>query len=178
MIPIRVVPEAHSLAGPNSEGEDNRTPTIAALQDCEFVLCVDTLCARKNQAMLVQIWQVMVREGVEPPTLVLVGRRGHNSTELVSQLETTNYLEGRVLVLEGLLDDEANASTATVWPRCSRPLLKGGDCQSAKASPTGNSASLPTLPRCRRLVAISYLIIFLDPSTCTCCCGPCAPAAR
>jgi glycosyltransferase involved in cell wall biosynthesis/Flp pilus assembly protein TadD len=113
-IPIRAVPEAHGLTAPLGELKDAWTPTIAALRDHEFVLCVGTLCARKNQALLLQIWLLLIRDAVEPPMLVLVGRRGHNINELLSQLEATNYLDGRVIVLEGLVDDEL----ATLYRNC------------------------------------------------------------
>jgi hypothetical protein len=83
-----------------SEMGDDWTPAITALQGREFVVCVGTLSDQKNQALLVQTWQLLMCNGVELPTLVLVGRRGHNIDDLMSQLATTNNLDGRVQIFE------------------------------------------------------------------------------
>jgi glycosyltransferase involved in cell wall biosynthesis/Tfp pilus assembly protein PilF len=113
-LPTRVVPEAHSLDTPQAEVQDHWTPTIASLQGSEFVLCVGTICARKNQALLLKIWALLIQEDVDPPLLVLVGRRGHNIIDLFSVLDATKNLDGKVIVLEGLGDDEL----ATLYRNC------------------------------------------------------------
>ena len=113
-IPTRVVPEAHTLATPMEVPGNDWTPTIAAVQDSEFILCVGTLSAQKNQALLLQIWQILIREGIEPPLLVLVGRRGHNVNDLLSQLATSNNLDGRIYIFEGLSDSELQ----TLYANC------------------------------------------------------------
>ena len=118
-IPIRVVPEAHSLAARHREMGDSWTPAITAVQGREFVLCVGTLSGQKNQALLVQTWQLLMRDGVEPPTLVLVGRRGHNIGDLMSQLATTNNLDGRVQIFEELADSELQ----TLYRNCLFTML-------------------------------------------------------
>lgn len=105
-IPIRVVPEAHRLAASLSEAEDDWTPAIMGVQDREFVLCVGTLSAQKNQILLLQIWQLLLHDGINPPALVLVGRRGHDCSDLLGQLAATNNLEGRVHIFEALADNE------------------------------------------------------------------------
>jgi glycosyltransferase involved in cell wall biosynthesis/Flp pilus assembly protein TadD len=113
-IPIRVVPEAHSFGAGSRPVQDCWTPAIGAVQGQEFVLCVGTLSAQKNQAMLVQIWQVLIRDGVQLPLLLLVGRRGHNIGDLLSVLATSNNLGGRVHIVEGLSDSEL----ATLYRNC------------------------------------------------------------
>jgi glycosyltransferase involved in cell wall biosynthesis/tetratricopeptide (TPR) repeat protein len=105
-IPTRAVPEAHARAVPAGVAEDDWTSAIAAVQGREFVLCVGTLSSHKNQALLLQIWQLLLRDGIEPPMLVLIGRRGHNIIDLLSQLSTTNNIGGRVHIIEGLIDSE------------------------------------------------------------------------
>ena len=113
-IPTRAVPEAHTFAAPTEVPENDWTSAIAAVQDSEFVLCVGTFSAQKNQALLLQIWQILIREGIEPPLLVLVGRRGHNVNDLLSQLATSNNLDGRVHIFEGLSDSELQ----TLYANC------------------------------------------------------------
>ncbi len=90
------------------------TPAIADLQHGSFVLCVGTLHAHKNHALLVQVWRLLVQRGLEPPTLVLAGRRGYGVNDLFELLEATDYLDGRVRVADGLTDDEL----ATLYRNC------------------------------------------------------------
>ena len=148
-LPTKVVPEAHSLDIPNTEGEDCWTPTIASLEDREFVLCVGTICARKNQALLLDIWTLLIQEAVDPPILVLVGRRGHNIIDLFSVLDATKNLDGKVIVLEGLVDDEL----ATLYRNCLFTMFPsliegwglpvGESLGYGKVCITSNSSSLP-----------------------------------
>jgi glycosyltransferase involved in cell wall biosynthesis/Flp pilus assembly protein TadD len=114
-IPIRSVPLPHVFGtGPVAE-QDSWTLATAVLQGSEFVLCVGTLFSRKNQVLLLQIWQLLIREGVEPPKLVFVGRRWPGAPGgVLPQIEATNYLDGRVHVFEGLSD----AELATLYRNC------------------------------------------------------------
>lgn len=113
-IRTRSVPEAHALATQPDLREDNWTSMIAGVRGAEFVLCVGTLSVQKNQALLLRIWQILIRDGIEPPLLVLVGRHGHNINELMSLLTTSNNLDGRVHVFEGLSDSELQ----TLYDNC------------------------------------------------------------
>ena len=161
MIPIRAVPEAHSLTVRPGVAEDDWTPTIAAVQGREFVLCVGTLSAQKNQVLLLQIWQLLLREGIEPPILVLVGRRGHNIADLSSQLATTNKLHGRVHVFEGLADSELQ----TLYRNCLFTMFPsfvegwglpvGESLAYGKVCIASNAASLPEVG--------GDFVIYIDP---------------
>ena len=103
-IPTCTVPEAHSFVA--QPEVDRWTSATGVVQGSEFVLCVGTLSAQKNQALLLQIWRLLMREGIRPPLLVLVGQRGYLSNDLLLQLKTSNNLDGRVHVFEGLSDGE------------------------------------------------------------------------
>jgi glycosyltransferase involved in cell wall biosynthesis/Flp pilus assembly protein TadD len=160
-IPIRAVPEAHSLATCTGAVGDDWTPTIAAVQGSEFVLCVGTLSAQKNQALLLQIWQLLIRDGIEPPLLVLVGRRGHNIGDLVSQLATTENLDSRVHVFEGLPDSELR----TLYRNCLFTMFPsfvegwglpvGESLAHGKVCIASNAASLPEVG--------ADFVLYIDP---------------
>ncbi len=160
-LPTKVVPEAHSLDTPRAEGEDHWTPTIASLQDSEFVLCVGTICARKNQALLLQIWTLLVQEDVNPPILVLVGRRGHNISDVVSVLSATGNLGGKVILLEGLVDEELETlyrnCLFTMFPSLVEGwgLPVGESLGYGKVCISSNSSSLPEVG--------GSFVLYIDP---------------
>ncbi|MCK8783508.1 glycosyltransferase [Roseomonas sp. NAR14] len=110
-LPARTVALAHEQVQPAGE---EWTPAIAELQGTEYVLCVGTMHAHKNHALMLQAWQILLRRGMEPPTLVFAGSRGHGVDELFRQLEATDHLDGRVKVFEGLSDREL----ATLYRGC------------------------------------------------------------
>lgn len=74
--------------------------------DVPFVLCVCTIEARKNHAYLFSIWQRMIDDGIAVPDLVFVGRPGWRVEDLMVDIENSNYLDGRLHILNGLSDDE------------------------------------------------------------------------
>jgi glycosyltransferase involved in cell wall biosynthesis/tetratricopeptide (TPR) repeat protein len=82
------------------------TPSIVDLQHGEYVLCVGTLHAHKNHAALLHAWRLLLQRGIELPSLVFAGKRGYGVDDLFGQLEATNYLDGRVKVLDDLADGE------------------------------------------------------------------------
>ena len=148
-IPTRAVPEPHAIFSQLDGAVDAWTSPISDLDGVEFVLSVGTFSSQKNQALLVQIWQILIREGIELPILVLVGRRGHNVNDLMSELATTNNLEGRVKILEGLRDDELR----TLYRNClftMQPSLVEGwglpvgeSIAAGKVCIASNAASIP-----------------------------------
>jgi glycosyltransferase involved in cell wall biosynthesis len=103
--PVAPVLLAHELIDSVDEeepGEDFRT-TLPK----EYVLCVCTIEARKNHALLVNAWSTLKRKyGSNLPSLVLVGRWGWYVDELRARLEATDYLDGTIVVLGNLSDAE------------------------------------------------------------------------
>jgi glycosyltransferase involved in cell wall biosynthesis/tetratricopeptide (TPR) repeat protein len=107
-IPVRAVPLPHAsqLFAASAANRDRRTPAIAALAGREYVLCVGTLCIHKNQSFLVQVWQLLVQQGIEPPLLVLAGQRNFGADEVLSRLEASRNVDGRVIVIDTPSDQE------------------------------------------------------------------------
>jgi len=132
-IPIRPMPLAHRINPPEPVDQGSETGTFAQrafppgafppgvfpprvfpralkeLRGKDYVLCVGTIESRKNHAALFQAWQIMLREGVDPPPLVIVGRPGWRVTDLMDQLEATRFLDGRIRLVHGVSDPELDA---------------------------------------------------------------------
>ncbi len=105
-IPIRPVPLAHRISPPDKPDALAFPEAVSDLRGQDYVLCVGTIESRKNHLALFQAWQILLRDGVEPPPLVLVGRPGWRVTDLMEQLEATRFLGGRVRLVHGVSDPE------------------------------------------------------------------------
>ncbi len=109
-IPIRPVPLAHRISPPDKPDAQPLPgafpEAVGDLRGQDYVLCVGTIESRKNHLALFQAWQILLREGLEPPPLVLVGRPGWRVTDLMEQLEATRFLGGRVRLVHGVSDPE------------------------------------------------------------------------
>ncbi|UPY36124.1 glycosyltransferase [Sediminicoccus sp. KRV36] len=111
-IPIRPMPLAHRLGNSAGSSPPDALAFPAAVADLrgqDYVLCVGTIESRKNHMALFQAWQILLREGLEPPPLLLVGRPGWRVADLMAQLESTRFLEGRIRVVHGVSDPELEA---------------------------------------------------------------------
>ena len=92
-----------------------------------FVLCVGTIEIRKNHQYLVNLWRELIAErGDAVPNLVFVGRWGWRIADLKQQLEDTNYLDGKVILIDSANDLELSylykSCMFTVYPS----LVEGG----------------------------------------------------
>ena len=105
-IPIRAMPLAHRISPPDHPDAAAFPPALQDLRGQDYVLCVGTIESRKNHAALFQAWQILLREGADPPPLVLVGRPGWRVADLMAQLEATDHLGGRIRLVHGVSDPE------------------------------------------------------------------------
>jgi len=105
-IPIRPMPLAHRISPPDKPDALAFPAALRELQGQDYVLCVGTIESRKNHLALFQAWQILLREGMEPPPLVIVGRAGWRVTDLMEQLEATRFLGGRIRLVHGVSDPE------------------------------------------------------------------------
>lgn len=69
-----------------------------------FVLFVATIEGRKNHRLVFDLWRRMVEQGDDPPYLVCVGRVGWKSESFIADLVETNYLGGRVILMQDVSD--------------------------------------------------------------------------
>ena len=106
------IPLAHSFglaAAPRPEWLDTWPAALGDLEGRDYILSVSTIEARKNHQLLFHAWQRMIEAGDNPPPLVLVGRPGWRVGDFMGQLQATNHLDGRILVVHGLSDAELEA---------------------------------------------------------------------
>ncbi len=113
-----------------------------------YVLFVSTVEARKNHLLLFRVWRWLLEEmGPERvPDLVFAGKVGWMVSDLMSQIENSRNLDGRLHVVEGLDDRELRAVYAgclfTVFPSfyegwglpVSESLAMGKPCVASNAT--------------------------------------------
>jgi glycosyltransferase involved in cell wall biosynthesis len=73
-----------------------------------YVLFVSTIEARKNHLLVFRIWRRMLEEMPRDqiPTLVFAGRVGWLVNDLMQQIINTDYLSGRLVLIEDASDPE------------------------------------------------------------------------
>lgn len=87
-----------------------------------YVLFVSTIEARKNHVLLFRLWRKFVSElpREQVPTLVFAGREGWLVSDLMRQLENTDWLEGKIRFVRNPTDSELHRLYAdclfTVFP--------------------------------------------------------------
>jgi glycosyltransferase involved in cell wall biosynthesis len=86
-----------------------------------YVLFVSTLEARKNHVILFRVWRRLLSElpRAKVPTLVFAGRVGWLVSDLMQQLENTDWLDGKIR----LLRDPTDAELAALYQGCQFTLF-------------------------------------------------------
>ena len=107
-VPVIAVPLAHQL---NETVADRAVWSwqIEHLRDRPFVLTVGTIEPRKNHRLLLGVWQALVEEGLDPPMLIIAGKRGWMTDAFDTQMHLTREIDRRVKVLSDLSDPELDA---------------------------------------------------------------------
>jgi glycosyltransferase involved in cell wall biosynthesis/capsular polysaccharide biosynthesis protein len=104
-LPIHTVPLGHELS--IATAESKISGIVAGIAGTDYVLCVGTIEARKNPAYLFHIWKKMLASGrPHIPRLVFVGRMGWLVQDFLSQLKSSKYLDGRIVLLNNATDVE------------------------------------------------------------------------
>lgn len=93
----------------------------------EYVLCVGTLEPRKNHELLLRVWRrlLQVMPGTTIPKLILVGEVGWLVSDLMQQLENSDWLNGHVQ----LVSAPSDAQLEHLYRNCLftvAPSLAGG----------------------------------------------------
>jgi glycosyltransferase involved in cell wall biosynthesis len=90
-----------------------------------YVLFVSTIELRKNHRLLVRVWQrLLERHGTNlVPNLVFAGKIGWLVDDLLDDLEASDYLNGKIILLRNLSDAELqqayHSCLFTVFPSLS-----------------------------------------------------------
>jgi glycosyltransferase involved in cell wall biosynthesis len=94
-------------ADPIPSAEQSRPTALAALGERPFVLSVSTIQARKNFDLLYRLWQksaIAGRDGM--PHLVIVGREGFGSADLLHSMRNDPWIAKTVTILSTASDAE------------------------------------------------------------------------
>lgn len=104
---IQTIALGHDVGG---QAPADRPATLPALEPKRFVISVSTIQSRKNFDLLYHVWRRLAEERVPNlPTLVLAGRPGFGSADLLWQIAHDPVVRGCVIV------DHAVSDTALAW---------------------------------------------------------------
>jgi glycosyltransferase involved in cell wall biosynthesis len=111
---VMPLPLGTSLSGEPPSGvaaRSDRQPPSGS-----YVLFVSTIEARKNHLLMFRIWRRMLDEMPrdQVPTLVFAGRVGWLVNDLMQQIINTDYLSGRLVLIE----DASDAEIASLYRGC------------------------------------------------------------
>ncbi|KUO60167.1 MAG: hypothetical protein APF80_16685 [Alphaproteobacteria bacterium BRH_c36] len=78
------------------------------VENGNYVLFVGTIEPRKNHLLAFDAWEKLIRErgAVDTPQLVCVGGSGWRNTAIVSRLQDSEKLRSKVILLQGVSDEE------------------------------------------------------------------------
>jgi len=81
-----------------------------------YVLIVSTIEIRKNHSLLFRIWRRMLAEQAleQVPDLVFAGKIGWQTADLMEQIRNTNYLQGKLRIIEAPSDRDL----ASLYQNC------------------------------------------------------------
>jgi glycosyltransferase involved in cell wall biosynthesis len=76
-----------------------------------YVLVVSTIEARKNHLLLFRVWRRLLEDmpAESVPTLVFAGKVGWLVSDLMEQLNTVKFLDGKIIHVDGPTDQELEA---------------------------------------------------------------------
>jgi glycosyltransferase involved in cell wall biosynthesis len=96
------IEDSRSESGTESESTTPRHRFVGE----RYVLSVSTIEVRKNHVLLAKLWAECIREGVEMPKLVLVGRYGWDIDELRRWVDYAPELQDSFVICADVEDDE------------------------------------------------------------------------
>ncbi len=108
-IPITPIPLAHFLTIPNIDqaaSENFIQDLPVRIKEGPYALYVSTIEGRKNHLYVLNVWQELLRQGVDMPDLVFLGRKGWRIEGLMSFLDGTRNLNGKVHFLHDIGDGD------------------------------------------------------------------------
>ena len=116
--PVRTIPVGTGFPASLRavRGAAEAVPDHALPAPGSYVLFVSTIEARKNHALMFQVWRRLA-ETMPPdelPTLVFAGRVGWLVSDLMLQIANTNYCDGKLLIVE----DPSDAVLVRLYAGC------------------------------------------------------------
>jgi glycosyltransferase involved in cell wall biosynthesis len=100
--PVQPIPIGTGFAaGGSSQSQRSVSLDELGLTAGSYALLVSTVEARKNHVLVFRVWRRMLEEmpPEQVPSLVFAGRIGWLVADLMQQLENTNFLDGKIIVV-------------------------------------------------------------------------------
>lgn len=146
---------------PHERGE-NISAHFPGLQINNFVICVGSVEVRKNHIGLFVAWRHLYSTlGDKCPQLVVVGKHGWKAEPFFHALENSNYLDGKIVVVSGVGDEDLAKLYAnclfSVYPSLDEGwgLPIGESLHAGKVCITSRVASMPEVGK--------DLALYVDP---------------
>lgn len=102
---LHIPPIAEFVLGDDFKVVEPLKPQQRAIPE-NYILCVGTIEARKNHTLLYYVYKLARSRGVELPSLVIVGRRGWHTENIIDLMCTDPDVKDKVLILENASDSE------------------------------------------------------------------------
>lgn len=80
--------------------------TDSPLKKDNFILCVGTIEARKNHTLLYYVYKQAISKGIDLPKIVIVGRRGWRTENIVDLITSDPEVKEKFIILENASDEE------------------------------------------------------------------------
>jgi len=126
------------------------TERLSDLPHGRYVLCVGSIQPRKNHALLLAVWRLLLaRVPQQCPRLVLVGMKGWNSDDLIYFFSNNPQLSDLVTIIEKPTDRELDALYRNAWLTVYPSLYEGWGLPIAESLSAGklclssNTSAMP-----------------------------------
>lgn len=147
---VQVVPLAHEFGDLPRRTVVDLTEVRDVPCGQQQVLCVGTIEARKNQVLLLQVWQMLIdRFGEQTPELVLCGKYGSKTEAFKRLLAKDPALQAKVRILPAPTDAELARCYEQAWFTVFPSLYEGWGLPVGEAAWLGkvclasNASSVP-----------------------------------
>jgi glycosyltransferase involved in cell wall biosynthesis len=104
--PIRVFRHGEDFAFSTPTKPTSKLFVNAGLKGNDFLLCVGTIEARKNHTLLYYVYKLAKEKGITLPTLIIVGRQGWRTEDIVDIISHDPEVNRQMLFLKNITDSE------------------------------------------------------------------------
>lgn len=101
---IRLGDDINAKAAPKKLSVNQ--PGMPALKKGNYILTVGTVEIRKNHLLLYSTWKEAIRNNIDIPFLVIVGRPGWLTHDLIYQIENDPVSKGKIIILTNVKDED------------------------------------------------------------------------
>lgn len=92
--------------GEDIAGQVAKAPSRHSFIKEPFIICVGTIEARKNHTLLYYVVKEALRQGIELPRILLVGRRGWMTADVQNMIDHDPFTKNKLLIVDDISDSE------------------------------------------------------------------------